>query len=276
MQSFSPSFDTSTINSTFSAISSNVTFDAVKPHTTLNTFSDSHGRSLLLRGLNVAGDAKYPQNNPLAGTSGFYDVSNVSYTGKPFKDAAEARLWWEQLRSWGVGVVRLVVVWEALEPREIGVYDEEYMNYVHTIVKEAEKAGLRVFIDGHQDCVRDYPQRARSAQRKLTDGNSGRDLQVAPAHRYGHFILSVSIRKCSRTYAPLLSINRRRAATYLRPPADYGLRTIPNMRSRQCSPSFLLAKCLLQRPCTRAPTPNSTERISVMSCALPIPARSHT
>jgi hypothetical protein len=136
-----------------SSISSNVTFDSIIPHAELNTFSDDHGRTLLLRGLNVSGDAKYPIVNPLAGTPEFYDVSNVSYTGKPFASPAQAEEWWQRLRSWGVGVVRLVVVWEALEPREMGVYDEEYVSYVHMLVQKAEEVGLRVFIDGHQDVV---------------------------------------------------------------------------------------------------------------------------
>jgi hypothetical protein len=136
-----------------SSISSNVTFDKVIPHAELNAFSDGHGRTLLLRGLNVSGDAKYPVVNPLAGTPEFYDVSNVSYTGKPFASPAQAEEWWQRLRSWGVGVVRLVIVWEALEPREMGVYDEEYISYVHMLVQKAEEVGLRVFIDGHQDVV---------------------------------------------------------------------------------------------------------------------------
>jgi len=83
----------------------------------------------------------------------FYDVSNVSYTGKPFADEQEAGQWWARLRSWGIGVVRLVVCWEALEPREMGVYDEEYISYLHMLVRKADEAGLRVFIDGHQDVV---------------------------------------------------------------------------------------------------------------------------
>jgi hypothetical protein len=53
--------------------------------------------------------------------------------------------------------VRLVVCWEALEPREIGVYDEEYITYVYMLVQKAYEAGLSVFIDGHQDVVRDHP-----------------------------------------------------------------------------------------------------------------------
>jgi hypothetical protein len=136
-----------------SSVSSHVTFGSVLPHSSLNAFSDAFGRTLLLRGLNVSGDAKYPVQNPLAGTPGFYDVANISYVGKPFQTPEQAEEWWWKLRGWGVGVVRLVVVWEALEPREMGVYDEDYISYVHMLVHKANEAGLRVFIDGHQDCV---------------------------------------------------------------------------------------------------------------------------
>lgn len=88
-------------------------------HPTANAFVDSYGRSLLLRGINVSGDAKYPRINPLAGTPEFYDVSSVSYTGRPFTTVEEAGEWWSRLRAWGIGVVRLVVCWEALEPRNM-------------------------------------------------------------------------------------------------------------------------------------------------------------
>jgi len=136
-----------------SSISSGVTFESVLPHAKLDAFADAHGRTLLLRGLNVSGDAKYPVSHALAGTPEFYDVSRVSYAGKPFADAREAEQWWARLRAWGIGVVRLVVCWEALEPREMGVYDDEYLAYVRMLVRTADEAGLSVFIDGHQDVV---------------------------------------------------------------------------------------------------------------------------
>ncbi|KAL7270824.1 hypothetical protein RUND412_006461 [Rhizina undulata] len=124
---------------------------SIRAHDRENTFIDAHGRTLLFRGLNVSGDAKYPINNPLAGTDGFYDVSNISYTGRPFANVQEATEWWRRLKNWGVGIVRMVICWEALEPREMGQYDEEYVAYLHEILQKASEAGLLVFIDGHQD-----------------------------------------------------------------------------------------------------------------------------
>lgn len=43
----------------------------------------------------------------------------VSYGGRPFKTVDEAGEWWAKLRMWGVGVVRWVVAWEAIEPKSM-------------------------------------------------------------------------------------------------------------------------------------------------------------
>ncbi|PWW75721.1 Glycoside Hydrolase Family 5 protein [Tuber magnatum] len=124
---------------------------SISTHPSSNAFTDDHRRTILLRGINVSGDAKYPQTNPLAGTPEFYSADNVSYVGKPFGSAEEAMAWWRRLRGWGIGVVRMVVCWEALEPREMGKYDEEYIDYLRVILEKANEVGLLVFIDGHQD-----------------------------------------------------------------------------------------------------------------------------
>ena len=132
------------------SITSNVTFAGPIAAGELG-FTDRHGRTLSLRGVNVGGECKLPLPPPVP--SGRPSGAAVSYTGRPFGDAAAAAAWWARLRSWGVGLVRLVVVWEALEPRALGVYDDAYIGYVHDVVAAAGRAGLRVFIDCHQDCV---------------------------------------------------------------------------------------------------------------------------
>lgn len=104
------------------AVSPPATFfdpSGITVHPSANAFADRYGRSILLRGINVSGDAKYPRDSPLAGTPEFYDVSSVSYTGRPFASVEEAGEWWRRLRAWGIGVVRMVVCWEALEPRNM-------------------------------------------------------------------------------------------------------------------------------------------------------------
>lgn len=137
-------------SSTSGGITSNVTF-AGPIAAGEGAFTDRHGRTLSLRGVNVGGECKLPLPPPSRERASLPPA--VSYTGRPFADAAAAAAWWARLRSWGVGLVRLVVVWEALEPHALGVYDDTYIGYVRDVVAAAGRAGLRVFIDCHQDCV---------------------------------------------------------------------------------------------------------------------------
>ncbi|RJP26151.1 MAG: hypothetical protein C4536_16340 [Actinobacteria bacterium] len=105
--------------------------DAVKsmPALTLKTdgFYDCRGRLVYFRGVNVAGNAKLP---PFI----------------PFEDPA----WWDKLASWGFNMVRLTVIWEAIEP-EPGVYDQAYLDEIERLVDEASKRELYILVDMHQD-----------------------------------------------------------------------------------------------------------------------------
>ena len=47
--------------------------------------------------------------------------------------------------------LRLLVTWEAIEPREEGVYDGPYIEYIRGIVQLCAKHGISVVIDPHQD-----------------------------------------------------------------------------------------------------------------------------
>lgn len=81
----------------------------------------------LFRGVNLSGRSKSP---PFL----------------PFDDPAPL----DQLRAWGFNVLRLLVIWEALEP-ERGRVDEEYLTAVSRIIDAAEQRGLHVIVDMHQD-----------------------------------------------------------------------------------------------------------------------------
>lgn len=106
---------------------------------------DREGRIVILRGCNLGGDSKLPfspEGNPLS-----YDVS---FTGRPFPES-EADAHFARLASWGFTFLRFVITWEAVEHSGPGVYDEDYLAYLRNILKTAEKHGISVFIDPHQD-----------------------------------------------------------------------------------------------------------------------------
>lgn len=92
---------------------------------------DSSGRVRVMRGCNLGADAKRPPFRPFA------------------EEEADAHF--ARLASWGLSFVRLVVPWEAIEREGPGVYDEDYLAYLRSILKRAEAHGIDVFVDPHQD-----------------------------------------------------------------------------------------------------------------------------
>jgi len=114
-------------------------------------FKDDDGRTLLLRGVNLGGSSKIPLKP--GGTwiaDGFYDYKDVSFVGRPFP-LDEADEHFRRLRHWGLTFLRFIVTWEAIEHAGPGIYDEEYIDYVHKILEKANEYGIKVFIDPHQD-----------------------------------------------------------------------------------------------------------------------------
>ena len=96
-------------------------------HTDGAFFKDEAGRTVLLRGVNVAGDSKVP----------------------PFATITSAEQL-DPLVGWGLNTVRLLFTWEAFEPQPCR-YDEEYLRYIERVTDWAEDRGLYVIIDFHQD-----------------------------------------------------------------------------------------------------------------------------
>ena len=104
---------------------------------------DEEGRSLILRGCNLGGSTKVPVVEDAS-------AGKVSFTGKPFPlEAAEERF--AELKRWGLYFNRLVVPWETIEHEGPGMYDEEYLAYLRKLLLIAEKQGIYVWIDPHQD-----------------------------------------------------------------------------------------------------------------------------
>lgn len=120
-------------------------------------FVDDKGRTVILRGVNAAGNSKVPPFRP-AQKAGFFDP----------------------LPALGYNVVRLLFTWEAYEPTK-GKYDVSYLDYYEKAAKAAGDAGLFVIVDFHQDafsrasldgCGEGFPQWAvPSNQVKATPDN---------------------------------------------------------------------------------------------------------
>ncbi len=115
-------------------------------------FKDEHGRTLILRGVNLGGSSKVPfrPNGATHIREGFYDHRNVSFVGRPFP-LEEADEHFSRLRAWGFTFLRFLVTWEAVEHAGPGVYDEEYLDYLYAVVRKAGEYGIQLFIDPHQD-----------------------------------------------------------------------------------------------------------------------------
>lgn len=100
-------------------------------------FVDEHGRTLLLRGVNVGGSSKLPREGP-------------SFVGRPFP-LEDADVHFARLARWGLTTIRLVVTWEAVEHAGPRQYDLAYLDYLEALIDRAASHRLDVFLDFHQD-----------------------------------------------------------------------------------------------------------------------------
>ncbi|CAN6668152.1 ergosteryl-beta-glucosidase [Trichomonascus vanleenenianus] len=118
-------------------------------------FSDEYGRVVTLRGINVAGDAKYP-SKPLSPTpvsledEEFWNGDQVSYVGSPFP-LEDADAHFQRLKDLGFNVVRYLVTWEAIEHGGPGVYDDDFITFTIEMLMKLRSYGMYAFIDPHQD-----------------------------------------------------------------------------------------------------------------------------
>ena len=115
-------------------------------------FRDEHGRTLMLRGVNLGGSSKVPRR-PDGAThrrEGFFDHRDVSFVGRPFP-LAEADEHFARLAAWGLTTLRFLVTWEAVEHAGPGLYDEAYLDYVRAVARKAGEHGISLLIDPHQD-----------------------------------------------------------------------------------------------------------------------------
>ncbi|KAK6543230.1 hypothetical protein TWF694_007126 [Orbilia ellipsospora] len=115
-------------------------------------FSDKYGREVLLRGINLAADTKFPAKpaTPSHVSDGFFDGDNVSFVGRPFP-IEDADTHFRRLRNWGYNTLRYLYTWEALEAKGPGLYDELYIAFTIKVLRKAKQYGFYVFMDPHQD-----------------------------------------------------------------------------------------------------------------------------
>ncbi len=115
-------------------------------------FVDVKGRMLFLRGINLGGSSKVPFT-PNIGThvrKGFFNGKEVSFVGRPFP-LENADEHFRRLKAWGFHFLRFIVTWEAIEHGGPGIYDEDYLDYITSVIKKAGEYGISVMIDPHQD-----------------------------------------------------------------------------------------------------------------------------
>ena len=130
-----------------------------KIHTQRNYFKDEHGRYLFIHGLNVSGSSKVPAS-----------VEPLTYVGKPFP-LEDADWHFSMIKKLGFNTIRLVMMWEAIEPHEPGSYDTEFLDYIEQIVAKADKHGIYVLMDMHQDFF------SRHHCKLFNDGTDGNYLE---------------------------------------------------------------------------------------------------
>lgn len=115
-------------------------------------FRDSHGRQVVLRGINVAGEMKLPSNpdTPSHISDNFFDGDNVKFHERPFTKE-DAPTHFARLKRYGFNTIRYLFTWEAIEAAGPGKYDEEFIQHTIEILRIAKSYGFYIFMDPHQD-----------------------------------------------------------------------------------------------------------------------------
>lgn len=98
---------------------------------------DTLGRKVILRGVNVGGRSKMPPYLPV-------EIPD----GADLRPALDGIM--NSVKKIGANGIRLVMSWEALESTR-GSYDTSYLDRYRAMLDAADRAGLSVIIDYHQD-----------------------------------------------------------------------------------------------------------------------------
>lgn len=115
-------------------------------------FQDAHGRHVLLRGINVAADAKLPSEPDVPShiAQDFFDGDNVKFHNRPFRKE-DAHIHFSRLKRFGYNTIRYIFTWEAIEAAGPGRYDEDWIQHTIDVLRTAREYGFYIFMDPHQD-----------------------------------------------------------------------------------------------------------------------------
>ncbi|MCG2461496.1 cellulase family glycosylhydrolase [Flavobacteriaceae bacterium F89] len=112
-----------------------------------NRNSTAQNEKNLPKTITVSGSRFVDQNKRQVILNGINIVSKNKEDGYIFQGGPEL---YENLVKWGVNCIRFIIIWDRLEP-EPGVYNEEYLKEIDQRIALAEKNGLFVVLDMHQD-----------------------------------------------------------------------------------------------------------------------------
>lgn len=124
----------------------------------LRQIVDSHGRAVLLRGVNVDGLVDYWQPSlrpPYPFTPRPYRQGRCPADNPRVEGVEVCRYDFRQMLPMGYDAIRLNVSWSLLEPRP-GRIDHRYIARIGQVVRWARAAGIWVVIDMHQDAWSKY------------------------------------------------------------------------------------------------------------------------
>ena len=109
----------------------------INPKTRL--MQDQHGRSVMMHGVNIV-----PKTYPFIPTNDSFD---------PVFSLTDAEI--DGLAMWGFNVVRLGVMWEAVETAP-GVYNDTYLDEMNELINKLGSRGIYSLVDAHQDAVSNF------------------------------------------------------------------------------------------------------------------------
>ncbi|MGD1834195.1 MAG: cellulase family glycosylhydrolase [Nitrososphaeraceae archaeon] len=110
------------------------------------------GRYVLFRGVNFASRSKLPPYTPLAPLD--YKTISLSELKKEIESSTKQL---DLLKESGFNIVRLLVLWKALEPEPNNDLENlmpqgiEYLSLLKEIIKELYSRGIMILLDFHQD-----------------------------------------------------------------------------------------------------------------------------